>query len=285
MITFIICSIHPDKAAAVEKNVRETIGLPCEFIIEDNRETGNGICNVYNRCAQRAIYDNLCFLHEDVVFHGTDWGMPVIDKLQEKETGVIGFMGSIYKSKAPSGWNVVPSINRSHFVQTKCGESRKSDEGTGTFRSCLILDGACLFVRREVWNANPFDEVSLSGFHCYDIDFSLQVAANGFRNYVCGAVWLEHLSEGNFSKSWADATLRLYLHKWTQPMLATGLSDEELHYIGQHSSYIEARCFYIFLKNQRHRKWNKEELGVLRPLLLDHLSQPVLFLKCLLYLL
>lgn len=37
MITFIICSLEPAKASAVEKNVRETVGVPCEFVIEDNR--------------------------------------------------------------------------------------------------------------------------------------------------------------------------------------------------------------------------------------------------------
>lgn len=42
MITFIICSLDPVKASAVEQNVRKTIGVPCEFIIEDNREKIGG---------------------------------------------------------------------------------------------------------------------------------------------------------------------------------------------------------------------------------------------------
>lgn len=43
MITFIICSLDPVKASAVEQNVRKTIGVPCEFIIEDNREKIGGV--------------------------------------------------------------------------------------------------------------------------------------------------------------------------------------------------------------------------------------------------
>lgn len=277
--------MNPSKASAVEKNVRETIGVPCEFIIEDNREAGRGICSVYNHCAARARYENLCFLHEDVVFHGNGWGSSVVGQLQKKDTGIIGFMGSVYKSKAPSGWNVHPRLNRSHFIQTdKSGGVRRSDEGTGDFRPCLLLDGACLFVRRDVWAEIPFDEVLLDGFHCYDIDFSLQTSAKGYRNYVCGTVWLEHLSDGTFSDAWGDATLRLFLTKWRQPMIAAGLDSGELDYISGHSSYIEARSLYVFLKNQKHRKWGREERDRLRSLSLSHPAHPLLCLKCLSYL-
>ena len=259
--------------------------MPCEFVIEDNRIKKNGICSVYNHCARKARGEYLCFLHEDVVFHGNGWGQSVIAQLQKKETGIIGFMGSIYKSKAPSGWNVLPRLNRCHFIQTdKSGGMRRSDEGAGDFRPCLLLDGACLFVRREVWGEIPFDDVLLDGFHCYDIDFSLQAVAKGYRNYVCGTVWLEHLSCGAFSDAWGDATLRLYLTKWQQAMSAKGLDEEELSYIAGHRSFIEARSFYVFLKNQKHRKWDKEERRKLRSFLFRHMAHPVLCLKCLPYL-
>lgn len=220
-----------------------------------------------------------------MVFHGNDWGQSVIAQLRKKDTGVIGFMGSVYKSKSPSGWNVLPRLNRSHFIRTdKVQGVRRSDEGTGDFRPCLLLDGACIFVRRDVWAEIPFDEDMLDGFHCYDIDFSLQASAKGYRNYVCGTVWLEHLSDGVFSDAWGDATLRLYLTKWKHAMSAKELETNELDYISGHRSFIEARSFYVFLKNQKSRKWNKEERCKLRSLLFRHITHPVLCLKCLPYL-
>lgn len=35
-----------------------------------------------------------------------------------------------------------------------------------------------MFVRKDVWAKYPFDEELLTGFHCYDLDFTLQIAAD-----------------------------------------------------------------------------------------------------------
>ncbi len=48
----------------------------------------------------------------------------------------------------------------------------------------------------------PFDEELLTGFHCYDLDFTLQIAADRcYKNYVCcsSEVLIEHSSQGNFN--------------------------------------------------------------------------------------
>ena len=46
------------------------------------------------------------------------------------------------------------------------------------FAEVVAVDGFGMFVRKEVWKANPFDEKMLTGFHCYDVDFSLQIAVS-----------------------------------------------------------------------------------------------------------
>ena len=74
-----------------------------------------------------------------------------------------------------------------------------------------------MFVRKEVWKAYPFDEKMLTGFHCYDVDFSLQIAVSKrYRNYVCCSpeVQVEHLSEGNYNRNWCQDTVRMYNRKW-----------------------------------------------------------------------
>ena len=105
MFSIIVCSIRPDEAERLRKNIEATIGVPFEFIAYDNRGTGKGICQVYNECAENARYDNLCFVHEDVEFATENWGKLIAEKLSEKDCGVIGFAGSTIKSKAYSGWS------------------------------------------------------------------------------------------------------------------------------------------------------------------------------------
>ena len=54
-----------------------------------------------------------------------------------------------------------------------------------------------------LWAKYPFDEELLTGFHCYDLDFTLQIAADRcYKNYVCcsSEVLIEHSSQGNLIK-------------------------------------------------------------------------------------
>ncbi len=250
MISFIICSIYPDKARALTANIQDSVGVGAEVIIVDNRHSKRGICEAYNNGANKAHYQNLCFVHEDVLFQGENWGEEIEEKLAEPNTGIIGFMGATYKSKAPSGWNFCKALNRSHFIQTKNHKKRYSSEITDRFSPCVVLDGACLFMRKEVWQQYPFDEKACPGFHCYDLDICIQMYCAGYANYVCGTCWIEHFSEGSFNKDWAMTTLRLHATKWKK-MLPLGE--------GTINSAYEARAFYIFLKNIHHLAWSHKE--------------------------
>ena len=64
MISVIICSVKPSQVSRLEKNIAETIGnVEYEVIAFDNRNTHYGLCEIYNLCAEKSRYDNLCFAH------------------------------------------------------------------------------------------------------------------------------------------------------------------------------------------------------------------------------
>ncbi len=269
MISFIICSIHPEMARALIANIQASVGVGAEVIIEDNRNSKRGICEAYNNGAQKAQYQNLCFVHEDVLFEGVNWGREIEEKLAEPKTGVIGFMGATYKSRSPSGWNFCSALNRSHFIQTKDNEKRYSSEIIDKFSLCAVFDGACLFMRHEVWQQHPFDEKACPGFHCYDLDICIQIYCSGYENYVCGTCWIEHFSEGSFSKEWAMTTLRLHATKWKK-MLP----------LGEHiNSAYESRAFYVFLKNIRNLTWSRQEKILLLKMIPNKWRHSILSLK------
>ena len=95
MISIIVCSINPDAAEKLKRNIAATIGnMEYEVIDYDNRTSGYGICKVYNSCAEKSRYDFLCFLHEDVHFDTIAWGEIIVRKLSEPDCGAIGFAGS-----------------------------------------------------------------------------------------------------------------------------------------------------------------------------------------------
>lgn len=220
MLSIIICSISLKYLEALEANIRKTIGISHEIIAVDNREKRWPIAKVYNYGAQKAKYPYLFFVHEDVNFHSNGWGEVIVNKLAEPDCGVIGFGGSKVKLSSYSGWYQCGECTVNYFYQNlHNGLTAFRASNTyleRSFEEVIVLDGLGLFVRKDVWKQYPFDEELLTGFHCYDIDFSLQIATANYKNYVCcsNQMLIEHFSQGNFSDiNWFSTTLRLH-EKW-----------------------------------------------------------------------
>nr|MCR4619755.1 glycosyltransferase family protein [Paludibacteraceae bacterium] len=99
MISFIVCSVSKERSEALHQNLLSKIGDSFEFISIDNGVSPRSIASVYNDGASKARGNVLCFVHEDVAFHSGGWGKTIEEKALEENCGVIGFIGSWYKSK------------------------------------------------------------------------------------------------------------------------------------------------------------------------------------------
>lgn len=234
MLSVIICSISPKLLSAAKENLISTVGdTELEIIAVDNRERKWPIAKAYNYGASQAKYPNLFFMHEDVLFFTKDWGAVMERKLAEPDCGVIGFAGSCVKLKSySSSWQ-----RREWEHSFACRRIGGMWIGFDVeyhlrhpFQETLTVDGLGIFVRKEVWKENPFDEVLLTGFHCYDVDFSMQIA-HKYKNYVCcsPAVMIKHYSEGNYNAQWYYDTIRMHKSKWNRflPMVAGNVSIEK----------------------------------------------------------
>ena len=215
MISMIVCSVDPAKLEKFCENVLMTVGCPCEFVVHDNRETGYGITHVYNLCAAKAKGEYLCFAHEDIFFRTPDWGERIVSLLQRPATGVVGFAGSTAKLAAYSGWGSMKQYTRYNYIQRFRNGSIKyciANPDKVSASPVIVLDGMCLFMRKEVWAETRFDEATFQGFHLYDLDISMAVGQK-YVNYVTNDVLLEHFSEGSYNQPWLDDTGRFH-RKW-----------------------------------------------------------------------
>lgn len=222
MFTIIVCSIRPAEAQALKENIERTIGVPFEFLAYDNRNTGKGICQVYNECASKARYDNLCFIHEDVEFLTYDWGQIIGQKLSEKDCGVIGFVGAQMKSKKLSGWLSTHKYGiRANYIQNKDGSEIQysTNPDNEDFSQVVTLDGLCLFSSKKTWNSIKFDSETLTKFHCYDVDYSLACHIAGLKNYVSNTVLVKHMSCGSYDEVWFKEN-EAFHQKWSQDLPA-----------------------------------------------------------------
>ena len=231
MFTIITCSIDPAKAETLRQNIAATIGVEFEFAAIDNRGTGKGICHVYNEAAERAQYDLLCFVHEDVEFTTEGWGTVLAAKLREASCGIIGFAGSTVKLQRTTAWNTARRYMRCNYTQFMRGRNhtKRVNPFAEEFSRVVTLDGMCLAMRRDVWAQLRFDEEHLTGFHGYDLDITIASAAAGLNNYVCHTIMPIHYSAGNYSPQWYAETVRLH-EKWhgVLPLYAFEADEHEM---------------------------------------------------------
>ncbi|HMO34118.1 MAG TPA: glycosyltransferase [Lacibacter sp.] len=272
MITIIICSVNPDYLGAVKQNIDATIGVLYELLAVDNRNSSKGICQVYNEAAAMAQYPYLCFVHEDVRFHTNGWGKVLVHNLSIPENVLLGVSGAVYKSDIPGSWvDCDKQHYRSHTLQyfSEMGLTRQLHNPDKLQSSVVaVIDGVMMATRKSTWEKQRFDADLLTGFHGYDLDYSLQAGMTG-RVLVSHEILLEHFSQGSFSGAWLHDTLLVH-RKWkhilprheTEP----GKRDPYSDYIScvafltrllqVRSNRIKAIYYYLLL-NVRYFRYNR----------------------------
>ncbi|RZM22735.1 MAG: hypothetical protein EOO88_28480 [Pedobacter sp.] len=221
MISIIISSANQKLLSAVIANIESTIGVPFEIIPFDNSDGAKGICEIYNLGAAAARYDILCYMHEDLDIKTYNWGKFVLEDFSKNEKlGVIGVVGSSYKSFVPSGWGAESyesDLIFYNYIQRYKHEDKPnmvaySNVNDVEIQPVVVVDGMWFCTRKEIALTYKFDEKTFKRFHCYDLDYCLQVGLY-YDIAVTFRVLIEHFSEGSYSKEWFDETLKLQ-DKW-----------------------------------------------------------------------
>ncbi len=220
MISIVISTYRSNYLENLKKNITATIGTDFEIIAIDNNAK-KGLCEVYNSGTRQAKYPIICYLHEDVSIKTLDWGKIVVQLFNTNENlGLVGIAGSTYKPAVPSGWSfpwashhLTTCINILQFdKQTNQVNHVYSNPKKQSITKVASVDGVWFCSRKETALKIPFDEKTFTGFHCYDVDFSLSVLQK-YEVAVTYEVLIEHFSKGSFNKEWVDETLKLH-RKW-----------------------------------------------------------------------
>lgn len=212
MLSIIISSYQPHYYIALEKNIADTIGIPYEIIKIDNNGI-MGICEAYNRGAEKAQYDYLLFLHEDVLFETQNWGLILTQLLSKKSIGCVGLAGGDYVSTYPLPWWQNKERRFLHLNQISTNEEKKINRLT-EHKNVIFLDGVFIACRRNIFLETRFSDY-LQGFHGYDMDFSWR-ASQTHQNIVSHEITLTHFSAGHHNIEWFKSLILI----WEQSKIA-----------------------------------------------------------------
>ena len=212
MLSIIISSYQPHYYQALEKNIAETIGIPYEVIKVDNPGK-MGICEAYNHGAQKAQYDYLLFLHEDVLFETQNWGLILTQLLSKKSIGCVGLAGGDYVSTYPLPWWQNKERRFFHLNQILPNGSEQKLR-IHENKNVVFLDGVFIACRRNIFLETRFSDY-LQGFHGYDMDFSWR-ASQTHQNIVSHEITLTHFSAGHPNIEWFKSLILI----WEQSKIA-----------------------------------------------------------------
>ena len=205
MLSIIVSSYNSAMFEALQKNIEETIGIKYE-IIKIHNPGLMGICTAYNKGASLANYENLLFVHEDVIFKSINWGKILIEKYFTLEkVGVLGLAGAKKKFHLPYGWGY-PNDNEKFVFVSHPNDSIINYNYQSPIK-IKVIDGVFLALKKDVWAEIKFDE-NIEGFHFYDIDISLR-ASEQYNNYIIPDIALFHHSHGNYNNNWMKSAIQL----------------------------------------------------------------------------
>ncbi|MBD1392883.1 glycosyltransferase [Mucilaginibacter glaciei] len=218
MISVIICSINPALLKAVTYNINTTIGVPYELIAIDNRGSKKGICQVYNEASEKAQYEVLCFVHEDIIIKTNNWGSVLLNLFKDPSLGLVGVAGSSYRPLTPSKWGgFTENTVYGNIIQVFKHDQKKDfhlnrNPGNDKLKTVACVDGVWLCTTKKIAAEIKFDENTFKGFHCYDIDISLSIGCK-YKVAVTYEILIKHFSEGHFDRTWMVENLKLF-SKW-----------------------------------------------------------------------
>jgi len=219
MISIIICSRKQDISFELQKNITETVGCEYEIVVIDNSKKKYSIFSAYNEGICRSCGEILCFMHEDILFHTDGWGQIVEQTVKNTNIGLVGVIGSQYKSAFCQPWwadfacigqLIQGSIKSGKYKTDRCTHWERRN---GDSDEVAILDGLWFCAKKELFSMILFDENTFSGFHMYDADICMQVHKIGFKVCVIYDLWIEHKSTGNPNEEFVSQ-LKLWFEKW-----------------------------------------------------------------------
>lgn len=160
MLSIIISSYNSNYFNSIINNIKETIGedIIYEVVKIDNNKLFS-LCEAYNIGGKKSKYDNLLFIHEDVIFETKNWGSILINLLGLKNCGAVGVAGGNYYGFVPgSWWN--DAYKFLHFKQVSTTETTFNNRVNFNKdnEEAIAIDGVFMACKKKIFDEISFDE-------------------------------------------------------------------------------------------------------------------------------
>lgn len=195
------------------KHLKDTVGIhPSKYeIINIQNFDEYSLAEVYNKILNKAKFDVVLLVHNDVIFRTKGWGTKLLSDIKKNGYGIMGLAGSTELKKEQEGcwWKNIKNTkglhdamvgrvwhkNNGHEYESNYG---KKDNGC---EDAVLIDGVFIAIDKRRIKHN-FDEKNFSGYHFYDLSFCLPNFIDNVKIGVTYNIKLTHLSIGQVNEQW-----------------------------------------------------------------------------------
>ncbi|MBI2513735.1 MAG: glycosyltransferase family 2 protein [Opitutae bacterium] len=218
-----------------------TLGAPCRVVLNEKNLGFAGACN---RGAAAARGEFLFFLNNDLVLP-PGWFAPMFRALRRLPRA--GLVGNVQRH-ATTGALDHAGIRFDAKAKPEHDTARPWLWRLAGFRPVPAVTGACLAVRRAVWERlGAFDPAFRNGGE--DVDLAFRARAAGFRNYVVlRSVVRHHVSVSVGRKLNDERNSHLLMQRWLEATVSLAAPAWSRRYLEAH--WDEPRDFHAPLARQ-----------------------------------
>ncbi len=188
------------------------------------------LTELYNKGLQQARYDVIVFIHDDIIFNNSNWGISLLNQFKNTDYGILGIAGATDLSRDDdhlANHAIIPwSVGRlRHQINGKVFDTFISNKYDYPVQ-VICLDGVFMAVNRDRIQ-KKFDE-RFKGFHFYDISFTFSNHLSGVKVGVIFDIDLIHKSGGSYNQEWKRN--RLLFLEYYKDFLPCRIKPEKIEY-------------------------------------------------------
>lgn len=177
MISLITRVQSPTLYDRMTKSANDTAFGEFEAYSEQDKVHLPKCAETYNRLASQCTGDILCFVEDDIEFLSNDWDRIAEDLFTEYDCDILGVVGSTEYH----GGLCFEAGREYSFGQVACNKS-KTEEETWVrilserfrYKKVKVIDGSLMFVKKDFFLKERFDEKTFDELYFYDFDLCLR---------------------------------------------------------------------------------------------------------------
>lgn len=213
----------PDFIRRYARHLLQTVGVPQVQLLFFYNPGRTSLAEVYNQFLDRARFQIVCLLHDDLVFsRNRGWGRQVISHFKRNpEFAILGMAGSLGLEEHAVAWSPPQNMLGHLWHQDPVTNQPFLSDFSGRFGKYLLeavtLDG--LFLALHQARTDVRFNSQMSGFHFYDVQLTLdnwlshQKGVKPRKNGVMTNITLKHLSTGTVDQEF-DHYRQLTIQKY-----------------------------------------------------------------------